>query len=550
MAPARARELRIQCPDGQTKTIQLQGDLITLGRSSTTELCFADDAGLSRQHLAFEREGDEWNVRDLGSKNGTLLNSLRLTGGMRLRSGDRIAAGHLVMVYDDPGHNAPTAGVTFVPTPEAGDNVTSSTIHTDLKNLLGGKSTLETGALQISALIKVGNELGDQKLSLPELFQLILDLSIEAVGAERGVVMTLENEGELMVRAAKGSAFRISSAVRDRVLNTRDSVLVRDTQLDDAFRQRQSIVEQRVRTFMAAPLQTKERIIGLIYVDSPSLTRVFTKDDLNLLTVMANTAAIRIEHVRLAEIEHQERLMARELEQAADIQRRFLPATAPEVPGVDLAGHNAPCRTVGGDYFDFFPYPNGRVAMVLGDVSGKGMPASLLMMSLQARVQVLIEEPEDLGVVMSRLNRLTATNCPSNRFITFFMCLLDGATGDLVYSNAGHNPPLLLRANGDTEWLEEGGCVLGILPMAKYEEARRRLDLGDVLVVFSDGVTDAMNPQGDEFGEVRLATVVHEHRTLSSAEMMQAVNRAIADWAAGSPLPDDLTLLVARRCAG
>jgi sigma-B regulation protein RsbU (phosphoserine phosphatase) len=265
---------------------------------------------------------------------------------------------------------------------------------------------------------------------------------------------------------------------------------------------------------------------------------------------MANTAAIRIEHVRLAEIEHQERLMARELEQAADIQRRFLPSAAPQVAGVDLAGHNAPCRTVGGDYFDFFPYPNGRVAMVLGDVSGKGMPASLLMMSLQARVQVLIEEPEDLGVVMSRLNRLTATNCPSNRFITFFMCLLDGSTGELLFSNAGHNPPLLLRANGDIEWLEEGGCVLGILPMAKYEAARRQLDLGDVLVVFSDGVTDAMNPQGDDFGEVRLAAVVHEHRMRSSAEMVQAVNRAIAEWAAGSPLPDDLTLLVARRCAG
>src|SRR5256885_11961943 len=124
------------------------------------------------------------------------------------------------------------------------------------------------------------------------------------------------------------------------------------------------------------------------------ISRVFTKDDLNLLTVMANIAAVRIEHARLAEIENQERMMAHELGQAAEIQRRFLPAQAPRVPGLDLSGHNAPCRTVGGDYFDFFPYPSGRVAMVLGDVSGKGMPASLLMMQFQARVQLLIEEPE------------------------------------------------------------------------------------------------------------------------------------------------------------
>jgi sigma-B regulation protein RsbU (phosphoserine phosphatase) len=545
MAPARAHELRIHCPDGQTKIVPLQGDRITLGRSSTTELCFPDDAGLSRQHLAFERQGEDWDLRDLGSKNGTLLNNARLNGASRLKQGDRIAAGHLVMVYDAPGDGGSAAPVTFVKEPET-ESPTSSTVVADLRGLLGGKGKVETGAIQMSALIRAGNELAGER-PLPELFQLILNLSIEAVGAERGVLMTLENEGELVVRAAKGNAFRISTAVRDKVLNTHLSVLVRDTQLDDALKMRQSIVGQRVRTLMAVPLQTKDRIIGLIYVDSPSLTRVFSEDDLNLLTVMANTAAIRIEHARLAEIEHQERMMARDLEQAADIQRRFLPATAPEMAGLDLAGHNAPCRTVGGDYFDFFPYPSGRVAMVLGDVSGKGMPASLLMMQLQARVQALLEEPENLGSVLTRFNRLTVANIPSNRFITFFMCMVDGNTGDLVFANAGHNPPLLMRSDGRVEWLESGGCPLGILAMMKYEETRNRLDPGDVLVIFSDGVTDAMNPEGDEFSEVRLATVVSEHRAESSGSILDAVNRAIAQWAAGTPLPDDLTLLVARR---
>ena len=547
MAPARARELRIYSPDGQTKTVELKGDRLTLGRSSTTELCFADDAGLSRQHLAFEREDDEWNIHDLASKNGTLLNNVRLNGAMRLQPGDRVAAGHLVIVYDDPGSKAAAAPVTFVPGAE-GESTTSSTVVVDLKKILGAK-TVDTTAVQMRALIKAGEELGPQneRKSLPELFQLILDLSIEAVGAERGVLMTLENDEELVVRAAKGNAFRISTTVRDRVVKTRLSVLVRDTMLDEAFRERQSIIGQSVRTLMAAPLQTKERIIGLIYVDSPSLTRVFKEDDLNLLTVMANTAAIRIEHERLAEIEHQERMMAHELEQAAEIQKGFLPAKAPEVTGLDLAGHNAPCRTVGGDYYDFFPYPNGRVAMVLGDVSGKGMPASLLMMSLQARVQVLIEEPENLGATLTRLNRLTATNCPANRFITFFMCVLDGTTGDLMFANAGHNPPLVMRAGGGAEWLEAGGCVLGVMPMIKYEQSRSSLSAGDVLVIFSDGVTDAINPQGEEFGEGRLEAAVRRHREQSSAAILEGVNRAISEWTAGTPLPDDLTLLVARK---
>ncbi len=550
MAPARARELRIHVPDGPAKIVPLEGDQLTLGRSSNTELSFADDAGLSRQHLAFERDGEEWNIRDLGSKNGTLLNNVRLTGAMRLRSGDRIAAGHLMIVYDDPGNKTAAAGVTFVPGAGDGDSPTSSTVVFDPRGLVGsGKSTLESSALAMSALIKAGNELGPKntKKSLPELFELILNLSIDAVGAERGVLMTIESGGELAVRAAKGTAFRISTAVRDRVINEHLSVLVRDTQLDDAFKMRQSIVGQRVRTLIAVPLQTRDCIIGLIYVDSPSLTRVFTKDDLNLLTVMANTAATRIENERLTEIEHQERLMARELQQAAEIQQRHLPGAAPALPGLDLAGHNAPCRTVGGDYYDFFPYPNGRVAMVLGDVSGKGMPASLLMMSLQARVQVLIEEPENLGAVMTRLNRLTSTTCPSNRFITFFMCLLDGATGELIFANAGHNPPLIMRANGTAEWLEAGGCPLGIMAMMKYDESRNQLGPGDVLVVFSDGVTDANDPEENEFGEERLAAAVRDHRTESSAAILESVNRAIAEWAQGTPLPDDLTLLVARR---
>ena len=158
------------------------------------------------------------------------------------------------------------------------------------------------------------------------------------------------------------------------MLNDKTSILVRDAQLDDAFKGRMSIVEQKVHTMMAVPLQTKDRIIGLIYVDSPFVLREFTKDDLSLLTVMANIAAIRIEHARLAEVEQAERIMERDLSQAAEIQRGMLPAQAPDVPGADLAGFNAACRTVGGDYYDFFPYPDGRVAWRSAMSPARGCP--------------------------------------------------------------------------------------------------------------------------------------------------------------------------------
>src|SRR5215831_11678793 len=246
----------------------------------------------------------------------------------------------------------------------------------------------------LQALIRAGLELNENR-PLAELFPVILDLAIQAVNAQRGVVLTLEGEN-LVPRAHKGDGFRISSAVRDKVVNQKTSILVRDAQLDDAFRSRLSIVEQKVHTMMAVPLQTKERIIGLIYVDSPFVMREFTKDDLNLLTVMANVAASRLENARLAEIEQAERILKRDLAQAADIQKRILPDKAPQIRGVDLAGFNMACRTVGGDYYGFFPYADGRVSLALGDVSGKGMPAALLVMQLQARLEALAEEPSDL----------------------------------------------------------------------------------------------------------------------------------------------------------
>jgi phosphoserine phosphatase RsbU/P len=219
---------------------------------------------------------------------------------------------------------------------------------------------------------------------------------------------------------------------------------------------------------------------------------------------------------------------------------------APCVPGLDLAGHNAACRTVGGDYYDFFAYPNGRVAMVLGDVSGKGMPASLLMMGLQARVQNLIDEPESLAHAMTRINRITSANCPRNRFISFFMCVLDASTGDLIYANAGHNPPIIVRTDGSHELLEGGGPVLGILPSMEFQQYQVQLNKGDILAIYSDGVTEAATPDDEEFEIENLARVLAANSNESAQTMIEEVNKALTAWTVGAPPADDITLIVAR----
>ena len=549
LAPNAPKELVIRNFDGKNVTVPLDRDRISLGRSSVNELCYPDDAGLSRQHLALTRTDSEWFVEDLGSKNGTLVNGKRIEKKIRFILGDRISAGHLTIEFADTV--AATNTVVFVDHGESFSN-TSTTVVANLDAVLGpqvedpNKTYVMQGSPQMRALIRAGRELAGHR-PLDELFQVIMDLSVEAVCAGRGVLMTLEKGGFLEVRAHRGDGFKISNTVRDRVLNEKASLLVRDAQMDQALREHMSIVEQKVRSMIAVPLQTNDRVIGLIYVDSPHLIREFSREDLNLLTVMANVAAIRIEHARLNEIEEAERAMAKDMEQAALIQKGLLPSQPPAIAGLDIAGKTTACRTVGGDYFDYLTFPDGRVGVLVGDVAGKGMPASLLMSSLQARVQVLFEEADDLARKITRLNKAICSNCPDNRFITFFMTVVNPLTGELVYTNAGHNPPVLVRAAGGFDTLKGGGVILGILPSATYKETLAQMESGDVLVLFSDGVTEAANPTDEDFGEERLGNLVESLRHRPAAEIVEAIEAAVCEFTQGAPAADDITVVVVRR---
>jgi sigma-B regulation protein RsbU (phosphoserine phosphatase) len=564
------RELVIRSADGKTLNIPLDRDRISLGRSSVNELCYPDDAGLSRQHLALVRDQDHWFVEDLGSKNGTLLNGQRIEHRQPFNSGDRVSAGHLTIefadaagidshtvVFVDHGESFSTASTTVVASLDGvlasqEDELTrtrmiplQTVVESTPLNRTGSHAVIGQGSAQMRALIRAGRELAGHR-PLTELFQVIMDLSVDAVSAGRGVLMTIEGDS-LAVRAHRGEGFKISSTVRDRVLKEKASLLVRDAQLDQALRDQMSIVEQKVRSMIAVPLQTNDRVIGLIYIDQPELLREFTIDDLSLLTVMANVAAIRIEHARLSEIEEAERAMAKDMQQAALIQKGLLPANPPSVAGLDIAGKTTACRTVGGDYYDFLEFPDGRVGMLVGDVAGKGMPASLMMSSLQARVHVLFENGDDVAQKVGRLNKATCANCPDNRFITFFMTVVDPLSGDLVYTNAGHNPPLMVRAAGGFETLGGGGVILGILPHAPYLEKTVRMEPGDILVLFSDGVTEAANSKDEDFGEERLAEMVAAMRDRPAEQIVEAIDAAVGEFTEGAPAADDITVVVVRR---
>jgi sigma-B regulation protein RsbU (phosphoserine phosphatase) len=544
-------ELLISGPEGSSTKVELAKPVLSLGRSADNDLAYPDDPWLSRSHLAFEQRDGTWFVKDCGSRNGTVLNAVTLKDSQRVRPGDRIYAGHLTIEIRDPTVETHRPVISFVPQEE--ERITrEATIVTSLDKLLGkspgavhGREVSLNTTRVVGALVRAGQELAGHR-PLEDLFEVILKLSLSAVEAKRGVIMTLE-DGELVVRASEGDGFSISTSVRDRILRERCSLIVGDAQQDDALRQQRSIVMHRVRSMMGAPLQTGERVIGLIYVDNAALLRPFSQEDLDLLTVMANVAAIRIEHARLIEVEQSEKLMELELNQASEIQSTLLPKDAPPCPGYEIAGHQLPCRTVGGDYYDFVPYSDGRLALVVGDVSGKGLPAALLMSSLQARVQMVRETNPDPAAAVTLLNRNFAERCPLGKFVTFFYALLDPETGILTYSNAGHNYPLLLRANGDVEKLAGGGMVLGLFPNARYELRQTALEPGDTLALYSDGVTEALSPGGEEFGEEGLAAFLQENKTEPCAQLVTHLVDHLRAWHKSVAFNDDFTIVLVRR---
>lgn len=535
-------------PDGSRRSLEISFDRLTVGRALDNDLSYPDDSGLSRHHLVLERIAGRWFVRDLDSKNGTELNGERLSAARPLKAGDRIAASRVSLVWGEPAP-PPAATVVFEPS-SLGERTPVHTVSLNELVPSRGSDAGPPGRLSqewsgpVSVLVRAGRRLMARK-GLPHLFEDTLRLCLEAVGATRGVLLLAERGG-LKVAASCGEQFHISTAVRDRVLERRTSLLVSDAMRDEAFRLRQSIVRQQVRSLMAVPLQTEDQVLGLVYVDSPHLWREFGPQDLNLLTVIANVAALRIERERLIAVEEQQRVMEAELERAAQIQQQILPAAFPATEALELAGHNAPCQTVGGDYYDFLRRPDGRIVVAVADVAGKGLSAALLMVNLQARVQMLAEHCRGPAEMTAQLNRAMKGVCPGNRFVTLFLCMIDPATGECAYTNAGHNPPLLASAGGRIERLEGGGPVLGLLSGVPYEQRELRLEPGQSLVMYSDGVTEATNAAGEEFGDERLAEAVRAASGLPAGDFVARLRQAIEEFAAGSAPPDDLTLVVAR----
>ena len=542
---------------------------ITLGRSARNDLCIPDPFA-SRVHAEVRREGEEYFLQDLGSANGTLYNGGTVEGTVPLTAGGRIQIGETEIVFDDGTYHS-SMGATMITDnsstslPEAtialasGDRTTSGL----LEAIEGARKKPDQSAVARIAregdLLALISKVGITLLSsstLEQTLEQIVSLVFEAVPADRCLLMMRDEHNEelrvavarLRDRVGEVGEIRVSRNVMDEVVIRGKSVLTSDAQHDPRFASG-TVVLQGVRSVLAVPLGVSEKVFGIIYADSPIAEGRFTEDHLKVLTTLASVAAIRVENARLVEARFQQERLERELQLAMEIQQRFQPTAPPIVPGYEFQGISFPCYEIGGDYYDFIQREDGRLVIALGDVSGKGTAAALLMSSLHAAIHAQTGSHDTLVQTISAVNRYLAENIPPNRFVTLFYAELDPESGAVSFLNAGHNPPLIVHAAGTVEQLASGGLPLGIKADADYREGRTHLQLGDVLVIYSDGVTEAASPNGEEFGPTRLYEVVSRNVDASAAGIRDRIESALTKFSQGTQAADDITLVIVKRQA-
>ncbi|MEK6411120.1 MAG: PP2C family protein-serine/threonine phosphatase, partial [Acidobacteriota bacterium] len=271
-------------------------------------------------------------------------------------------------------------------------------------------------------------------------------------------------------------------------------------------------------------------------------------EDLKVLTTIASVASIKIENDRLLDERLEKRRMEEELKVASEIQMRLQPFAPPKIDGWDMTGVSFPCREIGGDYYDFIHRKrDSHLIVAVGDVSGKGTGAALLMSSLHAAVRAQSQTRATISEVMGEINQYIFENSPSNKFLTLFYGGLDPQNGTLTYSNGGHNAPMLVRTSGDVERLDTGGLPIGMMQGVAYEEASIVFQPGDVLVIYSDGITESINERDEEFEEERLIEVVKNNLGRSASGIRDRIDEALSRFVGTTAPVDDMTLMIIKR---
>jgi len=512
-----------------------------IGRRETNDLRLAGSE-VSRDHAEIVTSGDgSYVLKDRASRYGTYVNGDQVTE-RPLVHGDRIRLGR-----------SGGAEMVFLVT-ESAPQVEKASTTTAIGDLR-----------QIAALLEGLRALGSGRV-LDDVLSLVMDSAIDVSGAERGFIMlapTATSELEFKMARSRGrttlpgGSFATSRKIPEEVFRTGEPRLVADLLDGELANVHMGTVALGIRNVLCVPLKLvryldkaeaadveRERRIGVLYLDSREKGVLMSSSTRNALETLATEAAVAIENARLYRETMEKARLEQEMRIAAEIQQALLPKMLRSGTFFKAAAASLPCRSIGGDFYDYVDLPAGALGFALGDVAGKGPPAALLSAMMQGIFSAQASTTDSPSQTISRVNLALYRRGIESRFVT----LMYGAMrpdGRLTYCNAGHNPPLVISTTGQTiRRLECGGPIVGLFEAATFDEETVSLSPGDWLIVFSDGVSEAMSASGDEYGEGRIVTLVEQHKDMEPKQLLEALFADVREFARGAPQSDDITAMV------
>jgi len=536
-------------PDGQENSFPLIAPEILIGRKSDADVVL-NNQHVSRHHAKLVKTAEGYALQDLGSTHGTFVNESRVEN-KALKHGDKISLGkdridlHYFTSESKPAKSVPKTDTTQI----------FERSLMDLGVVLpSGSSDLE----KISCILDFQYQ-WEQMFTPETAFQKILESALKISGAERGFVLVREGNKYGYASGMDGqgrnlslSHFKTSHTVVDEMVSKGAPVFIVEG-LDNRYKEQASIVAMNLRAVACLPLMgipsqaDTPSILGILYLDSTKKMHSLSGLDQRILNKLAVEAGNVLERVEMIKTIEQRKKLEQELTLAEETQRSLLPAALPNLPQVRIHAFSKPTRYVGGDFYDFVELESGELFGVIADVSGKGVSASLLSSMLLGCLQMQMRAGLPLDEAMNRLNRFLCEKSSSSRFATMFSFTL-GPDGHGRYISAGHNPTYLFRAaTGQIEELASNNMIVGAFQFATYEAATLNMNPGDVLLAYSDGLTEAESPQGEMLGEEAVKNVILAAAPTGSQQLEQKLLATIQSFTAGRTLTDDITLIIVER---
>lgn len=533
------------CIAGQdARHYELTERITTIGRSKDNVLEIADK-NMSRRHTVIERRDDgTYVVTDCNSSNGTLVNEERMIS-TQLFDGDWVECGQTRIQFICPDS---------APRPKS-RNPADRPITNDFN-----EKTAEFGVVlgqreDLRKLLAINKEL-NREHELRPLLERIIDSAIELMAAERGYLI-LSDHGEMKVEIARGlskdetrrSGPAVSKQICNEVIEKGEAILTTNAVQDSTYGRFQSVVGLGIHSVLCVPFKIKETVLGVIYLDNDRVA-AFSEMDVELLEAFSDQAAVAIDNARLIRAMKQKERLEQEMHTAAEIQAKLLPRKLPVIEGLQLSGKMKPAKDVGGDYYDFVPLNDGTLLICIGDVSGKGVPAGLIMASARSMIRSLAPRIESTRELIGALNELLSDDLDMDMFMSLLVLRYDPETGKLRYTGAGHEHLIIYRAQEHSvDAIKAGGVVLGVTSdIDKYlSQDEIQLEKGDMVILYTDGITEAFDKNKDQFQLERLLESAKKYGKRNAKLCLDEIFGEVMEFSGRAPQSDDITLVTLKR---